>query len=398
MKKPELIYLPDKDGIDLFASEQKVDPRSGAEPSRAETSLEVFSPEPFDAPRRSGALQRTSPASQRSSAVPQRMSVTLERRSRAPIVALASLILLATSFALVISDPATGPASLPVAPSVPQEMASNNAAPPPPPVETPRVVEPPPVVQTPSVIRTPPVEPPVAVAPQDPPRAVPLPPVPTPPRLPRPLSQDPSRLAAGVAVLPPSRASADVPVAPSRPPAVSASPPAAVPAPAPAPTPAPAPASVASSSATPPPVAASTPTPTPPQAAGLPAPATPAPAAAALPAAAAVIDSNRSGVQNAISRYQKAFSGLDVNAAREVWPTVDERSLSRAFDRLEEQEVSFDGCQIDVNDARAEAKCNGTARYVPRVGSRTARVDRRQWRFSLVKVRDEWLIGAVDAR
>jgi hypothetical protein len=154
---------------------------------------------------------------------------------------------------------------------------------------------------------------------------------------------------------------------------------------------------VASSSAAPPPVAASTPTSTPPQSAALPTP-TPAPAAAAPAAAAAVVDSNRSGVQNAISRYQKAFSALDVNEAREIWPTVNERNLSRAFDRLEEQEVSFDGCQIDVNDARAEARCNGTARYVPRVGSRTARVDRRQWRFSLVKVRDEWLIGAVDAR
>ena len=40
----------------------------------------------------------------------------------------------------------------------------------------------------------------------------------------------------------------------------------------------------------------------------------------------------------------------------------------------------------------------GTASYVPRVGNRTPRVDRRSWRFSLVKVREEWLIGAVEAR
>jgi hypothetical protein len=103
-------------------------------------------------------------------------------------------------------------------------------------------------------------------------------------------------------------------------------------------------------------------------------------------------------VQNALTRYRRAFSSLNASAAREVWPTVNERTLSRAFDRLEEQEVVFDGCQIDINNARAEARCNGTARYVPRVGSRTPRVERREWRFSLVKVRDEWLIGAVDAR
>lgn len=81
-----------------------------------------------------------------------------------------------------------------------------------------------------------------------------------------------------------------------------------------------------------------------------------------------------------------------------MWPTVNEGTLNRAFERLEEQEISFNKCQIDVNEARAEATCQGTARYVPRVGSRTPRVDSRQWRFSLVKVREEWLIGAVDAK
>jgi hypothetical protein len=126
--------------------------------------------------------------------------------------------------------------------------------------------------------------------------------------------------------------------------------------------------------------------------------ATPPASAAAPAAAAAIIDTNNAGIQNALARYRRAFSSLNASAAREVWPTVNERTLSRAFDRLEQQEVSFDGCQIQVNQARAEALCNGSARYVPRVGSRTERVERRQWRFSLVKVRDEWLIGAVDAR
>lgn len=83
-----------------------------------------------------------------------------------------------------------------------------------------------------------------------------------------------------------------------------------------------------------------------------------------------------------------------------MWPTVNERNLSRAFDRLEQQEVSFDNCQINVNNnsERAEATCSGTTRYVPRVGSRTPRVEQRQWRFSLVKSGNEWLIGTVEAR
>jgi hypothetical protein len=104
------------------------------------------------------------------------------------------------------------------------------------------------------------------------------------------------------------------------------------------------------------------------------------------------------GIRNALSRYRRAFNSLDPIATREVWPTVNERTLSRAFERLEQQNVSFDGCQIQINDERAEARCNGTARYVPRVGSRTTRVDQREWRFSLVKQGNEWLIGTVDAR
>jgi hypothetical protein len=111
-----------------------------------------------------------------------------------------------------------------------------------------------------------------------------------------------------------------------------------------------------------------------------------------------VIDVNTTGVQNALTRYRRAFSSLNVTAAREVWPTVNERTLSRAFERLEQQDVSFDACQIDIQNERAEARCSGTARYVPRVGSRTPRVERREWRFSLVKSREEWLIGAVEAR
>jgi hypothetical protein len=128
--------------------------------------------------------------------------------------------------------------------------------------------------------------------------------------------------------------------------------------------------------------------------------AAPPPASAVAPpaAAAAVVDTNTPRIQNALTRYRQAFNALSASATREVWPTVNERTLSRAFDQLEEQQLSFDGCQIQVsNQQRAEALCNGSARYVPRVGSRTPRVERRQWRFSLVKQGDEWLIGAVDA-
>lgn len=106
------------------------------------------------------------------------------------------------------------------------------------------------------------------------------------------------------------------------------------------------------------------------------------------------------GIEDALDRYRMAFSRLDAAAASKVWPTVNAKSLARAFERLREQRVFFDTCTIDANDnnARAEATCSGTTSYVPRVGSRDTQVDRRQWRFSLVKVRDEWQIGAVETR
>ena len=270
--------------------------------------------------------------------------------------------------------------------------------------------------------------------------------IPPPPTVrPRPYFDDPFGLTRGLSPsiplqgfdVPPRSAAADNATPPATepgPPVAAASPAAAAPEPSPSATPAPTPSAV-----TPPPPAApptvttsppatasvprnpassttsapsspgasapaiaglATPIPAPAPARSAPAPAAvPAPAAASPAAASAVVENNQTGIQNTLARYRKAFSALNASAAREVWPTVNERSLSRAFDRLEQQDVSFDRCDIEVtNNDRAEATCNGTARYVPRVGSRTPRVDQREWRFNLVKVKDEWLIGAVDAR
>lgn len=105
-----------------------------------------------------------------------------------------------------------------------------------------------------------------------------------------------------------------------------------------------------------------------------------------------------SAIENTLARYRDAFNKLDVNAASRVWPSVNGRTLSKAFERLRQQQVSFDQCQIDVGEVRAEARCSGTARYVPRVGSSSTQIDQRQWRFSLAKRGEEWLIQSVEAR
>ena len=103
-------------------------------------------------------------------------------------------------------------------------------------------------------------------------------------------------------------------------------------------------------------------------------------------------------IHTVLGRYQSAFRALDSTAASAVWPTVDRKALSRAFERLEEQRIEFDKCQIAVEGLRAEASCDGRARYVPRVGNKSPRTEARHWRFTLLRREQEWLIDQVETR
>jgi hypothetical protein len=103
-------------------------------------------------------------------------------------------------------------------------------------------------------------------------------------------------------------------------------------------------------------------------------------------------------IENVLGRYQTAFNELDAGAAVAVWPTVNEKTLAKAFERLESHDVFFENCEIEIFSAQAEAACSGSARYVPKVGNRTPKDEARQWRFSLRKASGEWLIDRVDAR
>ena len=130
------------------------------------------------------------------------------------------------------------------------------------------------------------------------------------------------------------------------------------------------------------------------------APAVPAPAPpVGMPEAPAPSrDLDAQAIENVLGLYRNAFNRLDAGAASLVWPTVDEKTLARAFERLEDQDVSFESCQIEIAAALAEAACRGSARYVPRVGSRTGKAEARQWTFSLRKDSGEWLIDRVATR
>jgi hypothetical protein len=108
---------------------------------------------------------------------------------------------------------------------------------------------------------------------------------------------------------------------------------------------------------------------------------------------------DNSAIRDVIGRYRRAFNSLDAKAAHQVWPTVNQSTLDRAFGQLQEQNLSFDRCTIAVKGVVAQANCSGSARYIPRIGSRSAQTAQRQWSFSLRKA-DEgaWLIQHVEAR
>lgn len=103
-------------------------------------------------------------------------------------------------------------------------------------------------------------------------------------------------------------------------------------------------------------------------------------------------------IENVLGRYRTAFNQLDAGAAVAVWPTMQEKTLAKAFERLESHDVAFESCEIEIFSVLAEAACSGSSRYVRKVGSRTPRHEARRWRFSLRKVGDGWLIDSVDAR
>jgi len=103
-------------------------------------------------------------------------------------------------------------------------------------------------------------------------------------------------------------------------------------------------------------------------------------------------------VRLALQRYRSAYDGLDAQSARAVWPAVNETALARAFDGLESQRLTFDACDIHVGAESATATCQGSARYVPKIGSREPRIEPRVWNFTLHKTGSEWTIDSARAQ
>jgi hypothetical protein len=103
------------------------------------------------------------------------------------------------------------------------------------------------------------------------------------------------------------------------------------------------------------------------------------------------------GVRRAILSYETAYEDLNVEAAVEVWPTVDRDRLSRAFARLKSQGLEFQSCAITVENASATAYCRGTLEYVRKVGNPTPLLAEQQWMFKMRRAGTGWKIDEVSA-
>ncbi len=103
-------------------------------------------------------------------------------------------------------------------------------------------------------------------------------------------------------------------------------------------------------------------------------------------------------VRGTLGRYAAAFEAMDVEATAQIWPSVDQRALARAFRGLESQRVAFDACDIDVvTQSRAVADCRGTVRYIARLGDGAPRTEGRRWLFRLNRQGNEWRIDRLEA-
>jgi hypothetical protein len=100
----------------------------------------------------------------------------------------------------------------------------------------------------------------------------------------------------------------------------------------------------------------------------------------------------------ALKRLQLGYARRDATLVKQVWPSVDERALARAFEGLRSQNVTFDRCETRVTAPTGEMQCHGVTTYVPRFGAQAARSESRQWRFRMEKNGENWVIDSVTAR
>ena len=103
-------------------------------------------------------------------------------------------------------------------------------------------------------------------------------------------------------------------------------------------------------------------------------------------------------VRAALESYRSAYAALGASAARDIWPDMDERTLSQAFGGLRSQHLAFERCEIDVQGPTATASCLGRSVEAAEAGSSTARAEARRWIFTLRGGASGWQVEQTEVR
>ena len=123
------------------------------------------------------------------------------------------------------------------------------------------------------------------------------------------------------------------------------------------------------------------------------------PAAERVITAAPIVEPDQDAlVLRVLHQYAAAYDSLDVDAAKAVYPSVNDTALRRAFNQLESQRVTFESCGVTVAGRDASAHCQGEAAYRPRVGRKTLHRAPREWTFNLSKADAGWKIVKATVR
>jgi tetratricopeptide (TPR) repeat protein len=112
-------------------------------------------------------------------------------------------------------------------------------------------------------------------------------------------------------------------------------------------------------------------------------------------AAPAIAADDPALIRAALQRYRHAYNTLDARLAHATYPGVDEAALTRAFEGLRSQALEFEACSVDALAESARAVCRGSARYVPKIGSREPHAETRVWTFKLKKNDGDWRIESA---
>jgi hypothetical protein len=113
-------------------------------------------------------------------------------------------------------------------------------------------------------------------------------------------------------------------------------------------------------------------------------------------AIATAADARTQQILDVLARYAHAYERMDVKAAKALYPSLDDRALRRAFHDLDGQQVRLANCGVSFSGQDANARCQSSATYRPKVGSRVIRLTEREWTFNLSLDDAGWQI--VDAR